>query len=116
MEIITILESHMHHFLHGLKTEAKGEREAALIIVKYIREGKITAEEDHILKTQVMDSLKILGIGVPFVLIPGASVLMPILIKVASKHNIELMPSAFITQTETNLQDVNLQHPDHHQG
>jgi hypothetical protein len=102
MEIITILESHMHHFLHGLKTEAEGEREAALIIVKYIREGKITAEEDHILKTQVMDSLKILGIGVPFVLIPGASVLMPILIKVAGKHNIELMPSAFVTQSETN--------------
>ncbi len=102
MEIITILESHMHHFLHDLKTEAKGEREAAHIIVKYIREGNITAEEDHILKTQVMDSLKILGIGVPFVLIPGASVLMPILIKVASKHNIELMPSAFITQAETN--------------
>jgi len=102
MEIINILESHMHHFLQGLKTEAKGEREAALIIVKYIRDGKITAEEDHILKTQVMDSSKILGIGVPFVLIPGASVLMPILIKVASKHNIELMPSAFVTQSETN--------------
>ena len=106
MEIITILESHMHHFLHGLKTEAKGEREAALIIVKYIREGKISAEEDHILKTQVMDSLKILGIGVPFVLIPGASVLMPILIKVASKHNIELMPSAFVTQSETNAGQI----------
>ena len=92
----------MHHFLHDLKTEAEGEREAALIIAKYIREGNITVEEDHILKTQVMDSLKILGIGVPFVLIPGASVLMPILIKVASKHNIELMPSAFITRAETN--------------
>jgi hypothetical protein len=116
MEIIAILESHIHHFLHNLKTEGKGEREAALIIVKFIREGKITTEEDHILKTQVMDSLKILGIGVPFILIPGASVLMPILIKVASKHNIELMPSAFITQAETNLPDVNLQHPDHHQG
>ncbi|OQP60440.1 hypothetical protein A3860_33495 [Niastella vici] len=116
MEIIAILETHIHHFLHNLKTEGKGEREAALIIVKFIREGKITAEEDHILKTQVMDSLKILGIGVPFVLIPGASVLMPILIKVASKHHIELMPSAFITQAETNLPDVNLQHPDHHQG
>ena len=106
----------MHHFMHNLKTEGKGEREAALIIIKYIREGTISMEEDHLLKTQVMDTLKILGIGVPFILIPGASILMPILIKVASKHNIELMPSAFITQTETNLQDVNLQHPDHQQG
>jgi len=43
-----------------------------------------------------MDSLKILGIGIPFVLIPGASILMPILVRVARKHHIELMPSAFV--------------------
>ena len=91
----------MHHFLQDIKTEGKAEREAGIIIVKYIREGRITEEEDHVLRTQVMDSLKILGIGVPFVLIPGASVLMPILIRVASKHHIELMPSAF-TQGGTN--------------
>ena len=48
------------------------------------------------LRTQVMDSLKILGIGIPFVLIPGASILMPILVRVARKHHIELMPSAFV--------------------
>ncbi|WP_256371696.1 hypothetical protein [Flavobacterium sp. YO12] len=36
-----------------------------------------------------------LGIGIPFVLLPGASVLLPILIKAAHKYNIQLMPSAF---------------------
>lgn len=95
MKIEAIIEEHAHHFLQGLKMEYNGDKEAVLIMRKYIREGKITDAEDTILKTQLMDSLKIIGIGVPFVLIPGASILMPILIKVASRHNIELMPAAF---------------------
>jgi hypothetical protein len=95
MNILTTIEEHAHHFLQGIKTECKNDREAGFIIRKYIREGKINEEENHVLKTQLMDSLKIVGIGIPFVLIPGASILIPILIKVADKHNIELMPSAF---------------------
>lgn len=97
MEILAVIEEHAHHFLKGVKTEAQGEKEAGVLIVKYIREGHITEEEYHIVKTQMVDSLKIVGIGIPFVLLPGASIVMPILIKVASKYNIELMPSAFIT-------------------
>ena len=95
MKIETVIEEQAHHFLHGLKSESDGEKEAAKVIRKYLNGGQITPEEDHILRTQMMDTLKIVGIGVPFVLIPGASILMPILIKVAERHNIELMPSGF---------------------
>ncbi len=95
MQIEAYIEEHAHHFLQEIRTEYDGEKKAGFIIQQYIKEGKITEEEETILKTQLMDSLKIVGIGIPFVLIPGASILMPILIKVASKHNIELMPSAF---------------------
>lgn len=104
MDIEVILEEHAHHFLRGIKEEYYGDKEAAAIIQKYLKEGKITEDEDKVLKTQLMDSLKIVGVGIPFVLIPGASILMPILIKVAGKHHIELMPSAFITpkDPETN--------------
>ena len=90
-----IIEEHAHHFLQGIKTEYNGDKAACSVVQKYIKEGKITEEEEHLLKVQLMDSLKIVGIGVPFVLIPGASIVMPILIKIASKHNIQLMPSAF---------------------
>lgn len=95
MDIEATIETHAHHFLQELKTEYDGDKEALLVIQQYIKDGKISAEQDHLLKTQLADSLKILGIGVPFVLIPGASILMPILIKIAARHNIELMPSAF---------------------
>ena len=95
MKIAEKIEESAHHFLINMKTECDGTREAAAILRKYMREGTITAEEEHILKTQLMDSLKIIGVGIPFVLIPGASILIPILIKVAGKHNVELLPSAF---------------------
>lgn len=95
IKIIEKIEESAHHFLRSVRVEYEGTREAGVIIRKYMREGNITVEEEKVLRVQLMDSLKIIGIGVPFVLIPGASVLMPILIKVAEKHNIELMPSAF---------------------
>jgi hypothetical protein len=95
MKIEATIEENVHHFLKELRIEGQAEKEAVLIIRKYIREGKISEEEEHVLKTQLSDSFKIIGIGVPFVLIPGASVLIPIIIKIAAKHNIELMPSAF---------------------
>jgi hypothetical protein len=92
----------VHHFLHDIKAECEGTKEAGLIIEKYIKKGKITGEEEKILKIQLMDSLKIVGIGIPFVLIPGASILMPIIIKVANEHHIELMPSAFTATKNLN--------------
>lgn len=95
MQIETILEEHVHHFLRGVHKEYDGDKEALIIIRTYIKDGKITEENETILKTQLMDSLKILGVGIPFALIPGASILMPIIIKVAEKHNIDLLPSAF---------------------
>lgn len=102
MKIEEVIEEHAHHFLLGVKTEYNGDKEAGAIIRKYIQGGKISEEEDHILKTQLADSLKIIGVAIPFVLIPGASILMPILIKVASKHNIVLMPAAFVNGNSNN--------------
>ena len=95
IKIIERLEQSAHHFLISVKTECENTREANAIIKKYLKEGKISSDEERILKMQLVDSLKIVGVVVPFVLIPGASILMPILIRVASKHNIELLPSAF---------------------
>ena len=94
-KIIEKIEETAHHFLHGVKTEYADTKEAGSIVRKYLKEGSITEEEEHLLKTQMVDLLKIAGVGVPFVLIPGASILMPILVKVAAKYNIDLLPAAF---------------------
>ena len=103
MKIEQVLEDHIHHFLTDLKAEGKKDEEAGRIIAAYIRTGAISAGQEHILKTQVYDSLKILGVGIPFLLIPGASILIPILIKVAARHKIELLPSAFNDQAGNHI-------------
>ncbi|MBO9594001.1 MAG: hypothetical protein J7599_13920 [Niabella sp.] len=97
MKIEAYIEEHAHHFVKALITEYKGDREAVAIIRKYMNGEKIDSSEEEVLKTQFFDSLKLAGVGIPFVLIPGASILMPILIKVAAKHHIALLPSAFDT-------------------
>ena len=79
----------------NIKTEANETQVASKILVKYIKEGNVSKEEEKELRTQVYDLLKVLGIGVPFAIIPGASLLLPFLIKIAQKKGIELLPTAF---------------------
>lgn len=82
-------------FLNGVKNEALDTKEASRIIYKYLSQQKISKKEEKHLKTQVFDVFKILGIGVPFMLIPGATLLIPFIVKVAEKKGIDLMPSNF---------------------
>jgi len=93
--IKTTIEANIHHFLAAITKEYDGDKQAVVIIQTYVKTGKISDTDDVVLRTQVMDSLKIVGIGIPFALIPGASILMPIILKVAAKHNINLIPTAF---------------------
>ncbi|ANW96187.1 hypothetical protein AXE80_07805 [Wenyingzhuangia fucanilytica] len=83
-------------FFYGLKSEAKDTVNTTHIIQKYIlHSGEITPEEEKFLKLYVYDMLKIAGIGIPFILLPGASIIIPFLLKAAEKRNIDLMPSNF---------------------
>jgi len=88
------------HFFGNLNEEAKETQQASKVLVKYLKEGKITKEEEKELRTQVYDLLKMMGIGVPFVMIPGSSLLIPFLLKVADKHGVHLLPSAFTKENE----------------
>ena len=55
----------------------------------------MSKEDEKELKLQVYDLLKIMGIGVPFVMIPGSSLLIPFLMKIAEKKGIDILPSSF---------------------
>ena len=85
----------LNHFLVGIKNEADDTQETSLIIYKFISQQKITKKDEKHLKNQVYDIFKILGIGVPFMIIPGATLLIPFIIKVAEKKGIDLVPSNF---------------------
>jgi len=85
----------LNDFLIGMKNEAVDTKEATRIIYKYISQQHISKEEEQHLKTQVADVFKIVGIGVPFMVIPGATLLIPFILKAAEKKGIDLYPSNF---------------------
>ena len=96
----------MKSFVSKMGTEAKETHEASKIVVKFLKEGKVNKEEEHELKTQIYDLFKIAGIGIPFMLIPGSTLLMPFLIKLANKKGIDLLPSAFKKEEEDTLDNL----------
>jgi hypothetical protein len=96
----------MKSFVSKMGTEAKETHEASKIVIKFLKEGKVSKEEEHELKTQIYDLFKIAGIGIPFMLIPGSTLLMPFLIKLANKKGIDLLPSAFKKEEEDTLDNL----------
>lgn len=82
-------------FLEKVSKEASETKEASVILKKYIKEGKVTPEEEEKFREQLIDVLKAMGIGIPFVLIPGASLLLPLVAKLSKKFKINIFPSSF---------------------
>ena len=82
-------------FFKNLNNEAKETKDAGKLVLKYVKKGKLTNSEEKELRLQFYDLLKIMGIGVPFVLVPGASVLVPFLIKISKKAGVDIIPSSF---------------------
>lgn len=93
--VMTKIEIIIRDFSKKCGTEFDETKEAGLIIHKHISGEKLTAEDKIKLKQQIGDVLKGVGIGIPIILIPGASILIPIIIKLAKRYNIELLPSSF---------------------
>lgn len=82
-------------FAQDLGNEAKETRHASKILMKFLMEGSVSPEEEKELKTQVYDLFKMVGIGIPFFMIPGSSLLLPFLIKVSSRYGVNLLPTSF---------------------
>ncbi|MGY6648378.1 hypothetical protein [Wenyingzhuangia sp. IMCC45574] len=82
-------------FFVGVKNGAKDTQRTTGLIQTFLTKGKISKEEEKFLKVYISDVLKIVGIGIPFVLLPGATIIIPFLVRAAEKRNIDLLPSNF---------------------
>jgi hypothetical protein len=89
------IKKELELFVKRVSEQASETREAARILKRYARDGKVSQEDEEIFREQFIDMLKIIGIGIPFSLIPGATVLLPAALSVAKKFNINLLPSSF---------------------
>ena len=82
-------------FLHKASLEVHETKEAGLVLKKYAKGNSLSKEEKKLVKLQIFDILKGVGIAIPLALVPGAGILLPILIRTARKHKIDLLPSSF---------------------
>lgn len=102
MKLEAIIKKHIDSFLKSLKTEYKGSKSSAKVIEKYLKGEKITPEDDLLLRRQIFDYFKYIGIVVPFIVIPGSMIILPLLVREAKKRNIDLLPSSFSEKKEEN--------------
>jgi len=90
-------------FFINLRKEASETKQASYLIVKYLKEGKLSKKEEKELKLQFYDVLKIMGVGIPIFMIPGSTVLVPFLVKLSRKLRLDIIPSSF--KKEEDLKD-----------
>lgn len=81
-------------FLIKLKEQISHNKKAKSILLNYTQTGNITKEESQILKEISADVLKMLGLG-GIVILPGGSLLIIFIIKLAKLFNIDVIPSQF---------------------
>ncbi len=82
-------------FLKRLKKEGNETSEAAIILSRYAKGEEVSKEDMEKFRNQMIDVIKVLGIGVPFTIIPGSSLLLPLVLSIAKKYNIDILPSSF---------------------
>jgi len=82
-------------FLNRLKLEGAETSEAAQILARYAKGDEVSKEEMEKFRSQMIDVIKVIGIGIPFTVIPGSSLLLPLVIAIAKKYKIDILPSSF---------------------
>jgi hypothetical protein len=82
-------------FISRLKKEGEETSEAYRILIRYAKGEVVSKEDCDKLKTQMIDVIKIVGIGIPYMLIPGSTLLLALLVSIARKYKIEILPSSF---------------------
>jgi hypothetical protein len=81
-------------FFKNLKQELSETKEGTVILTKMVMRKELTPAEGDALKQQAKDLAK----GIPLLalfLIPGAGIPVAILVKLASKFGVDLLPTSF---------------------
>jgi hypothetical protein len=87
-------KNNIKNFLLKSKQEIGEYKEVGQILKKYSIGKKITFEEKQKVYKQFLDTLKISGGGIIFIL-PFGSFLLFIIIKLGKKYNINFLPSSW---------------------
>jgi hypothetical protein len=80
-------------FFGTIKKEYGDTKDLLPIIRKFIKTKKLTDDEKKIFRKQMKDNLKLLGLGaIAAIPLPGTMLMIPVIIELAKKFNINLLP------------------------
>lgn len=80
-------------FFGTIKKEYGDTKDLLPILRKFIKTGSISEEEKKIFRKQMKDNLKLLGLGaIAAIPLPGTMLMIPVIIELAKKFNINLLP------------------------
>ena len=82
-------------FLKRLKNEGSKTSDAAVILSRYARGENVSKEDMDKFRLQMIDVAKMVGIGDPLAIIPGSTLLLPLVLSIAKRYNIDILPSSF---------------------
>ena len=93
--------------MYCLKNEKEETKDAIKILFnKYKDKEKLSEEDVEFVLNQAKD-LGRMSVLIPFVILPGSPITVPLLYKVAEKLNIDLIPSSFKIIKEDNIEKEN---------
>jgi hypothetical protein len=82
-------------FFGIIKKEYGDTKDLLPIIQKFVKTGKLTDQEKAIFQKQMKDTFKLMGLGaIAAIPIPGTMLLIPVIVQLAKKFNINLLPES----------------------
>lgn len=105
-ESFKIKES-IRKFLESFKSELVKKNELRKIFLKYFRNIPITTDERETVREESLDIIKLLGMGTIFVL-PGSMLIIPFIVKMCKKYNINIVPNILKLESVTTDEMVDL--------
>ena len=86
-------EVQIQMFFNILKKEYGDTKDLLPLIRKFIKTKTLSKNEKEIFQKQIKDNLKLLGLGaIAAIPIPGTMLLIPVIVQLAKKFNINLLP------------------------
>ena len=101
------IKESVEKFLKILKEEIKQKNKLKKIFIKYARNIPITPSEQQLVREELLDLLKILGMSTFFIL-PGSMLVIPFIIKLCNKYNVNIIPNSLKLESVSTDEVANL--------
>lgn len=93
--LLNMSQEQVQLFFDIAKKEYGDTKDLLPIVQKYVKTRNLTDREKYLFQKQLKDTMKIMGLGaIAAIPIPGTMLLIPAIIQMAKKFNINLLPEA----------------------